>query len=387
MVLVVIIVVMGLITAILTASLKRTSNDVTMAGNWKRQVRASEISETGLNLIARQVLDEYSNNGSIDALLGTIQFGTDSGGDYAVIIADNDNVGGVDQDGDGNSNTDVDGVFRLVASGALGATERLVEAFYRVQTGGGTGTPPSSEGIGAVGLCADNADVTRAGNISGEDYTPPADGCSGASCNGSLSGNPDNTGLSYNAGTSVSLSGGTPAGSPSENPAAAIDCAAWEAFLTAATAVATTTYNASDGPFNASSEASNFGDSGNPKIVRIIGTSGETVQFNGNLQGSGIVIVENAHVVFNGTFTFSGLVLIKDEGGGIQLGGRSNIFGSTMLLQSTGADGQLELDINSTKAGLSYSTEGLGRAADAFSNAGGGGGATLELLAWRMTEN
>jgi hypothetical protein len=379
-VLVVAMIAIGVLTAIIGSSLQRSTVDTSLAGIWDRRSRAAEAADSGLRLVARQVADEFGRSGSINSLLGTVQFGTSGGGQYGVVVADNDNVGGVDQDGDGSGATDADRAFRLVATGEVGNSEQSIEAFFRIQT---SGTPrPGSDGIGALGLCANNTDISRAANISGRDYGLPPYPCSGAGCNSSPAGKPDAAGISYNTGTTVDYTGGTPGGTPSINSNAGIDCDGWMSFMTATAGVAQTTLPASAGPFNGADLTSAFGTATQPKIVVITGTSGEKAQFNGNLYGNGILIIRNAEVVFNGTFTYAGLIIIEDEGGGISFGGTSQILGSIMVLSATSADKQTEIDIKSEGTVLRYSTEGLAKADQALQDAGGSS-ARLEVLAWR----
>lgn len=376
----------GVVTAIVSTSMQRISVDTSIAGTWNKATRATEVADTGLKLTAHLVASAFVNDGSINEYLSTVQFGTASGGQYAVIVSDNDDVGGVDQDGDGNAETDADQIFRLIATGAVGQSEHVIDAYFRVNAGAEDPESPGSDGIGALGICADNADVSSAANVTGEDYSVPPFPCSGSACRGSLSGNPDNTGISYNTGTTVSLSG-TPGGSPPSNSNAGIDCTAWEEFLTSTAANADTTLTAAGGPYNGSAVTDSFGDDSDPKIVVIEGTGGETVQFNGTLNGAGILIIRDCNVKFLGTFTFAGLVLIEDDGGGISLSGNSNIFGSMMVLSSTVSDSQVEMSSSGKKDNVKYSTEGLGYVDSALSGSGAGGGGSLETIAWRVSQN
>jgi hypothetical protein len=347
-------------------------------------VQASEIAETGLNRKAVQVMEYFKSHGSLSGILNNIEQATSSGGQYAVSVADNCDVGGTDQDGDGSCSTDTDRIVLLTSIGKIGPGEQTVEAYLKVEAS--SVTPPSSGGIGAVGLCAAHTNISRASNITGVDYAPPPDGCSGASCRSTPSGLPSNTGVSYNSGSSIATTGGSPGGSPSTNPNAGIDCAAWETFTDAAVTAATGTFNAASGPFNGSDSAirSAFGTAASPKVVVIQGTAGSTAQFNGNLQGSGILIVRNVNAVFNGTFAFTGLVIIENDSGSISISGNSQLFGSVMVLRTSVTDSQVELNIGSTQASIKWSSEGVGRASTALS-ATGGGNPTVRVLAWRQT--
>ncbi|HLG20125.1 MAG TPA: hypothetical protein VI895_09980 [Bdellovibrionota bacterium] len=376
------LIALGVLTLIVVTSMQRAQVDTSLAGNMNRANRASGVADTAIALTARKVLDAYTTSHSIDNMFHTVQFGTTGGGEYAVGIYDNDYVGTTQITGEnGNDSVDHDLIFRLVSTGALGTTEHIIDAYYQIQPGSGPSAPPDSSGIGAMGLCSNNTDIAKGNTIQGADYNLPAYPCSGAGCNGADSGGPAHAGLSYNGGATADISSGTPGGTPPINNNANIDCTSWETFATNAGNIAQTTYAASSGPFN--SDANAFGTSASPKIVLIQGTAGENVKFNGNLYGNGILIIRNCQAEFTGTLTYAGLILIQDEGGGIKIGGTPQVFGSTMVLGSTVADNPVEIDVNNNNARFRYSTQGLAKAAQAFTNAGGGGASSLQVVAWR----
>lgn len=381
------LITIAVLTAGVTALMQKSNGDTTISGDQNLHSRAYAIAREGLAIVAKQVLDEYEAKGNFNSLLGVNQTRPTGGGQYGVWILDNDNIGGVDQDGDGKANTDHDGIFRLVSTGQVGATKHVIDALYQVHLNSTPPPPPSSDLIGAIGLCSNNTDVSRAGNISGIDYNPPSYPCSGNMCDGTASGNPAKPGVSFNSETIADLSG-TPVGNPGINSNAGIDCNAWTTFMNTASALATSTYSSSTSPFNAMSATSDFGTPSAPRIILIQGTSGEKVQFNGDLYGNGILIIRNAQVTFNGTFTFAGLILIDGEGGMITIGGTSQLFGSMMVMNSTTSDSQVEINISSNKAKVQWSAEARRRADDALAGAGGGGGggsgtASLKVVSWR----
>ncbi len=375
-----VLIAVGVITLALTVSLERSRVDSTIAGSWNRRARAKGIAETGLGITAQTVASTYASAGNFNSLLGTIQLGSTNGGQYSVLVADNNNVGGFDQDGNGSATTDADRIFRLVSTGKLGSVEHVVEAFYRIQSS--TSSPPGSTGIGAVGLCTNNVDINKAGNIQGADWNIPSYGCSGSGCDGTASTNATRTGLSYNSDLSVRISSGTPTGSPGTNSNAGIDCTTWTNFMTSTAALtAAATYNAAAGPFNASDVATNFGTDTAPKVTVITGPG--TAQFNGNLYGNGILIIRNANAKFNGTFTYAGLIIIENDGGAIELGGSAQIFGSVMVLSASSAgDSQTELNFQNTNTPIHYSTQGLAKASSALTAASPSGG--VSTLAWHV---
>ena len=373
---------LAVLTAVIASTMENARVDTSLAGTFNRSTRASGVAETAIGVTARKVIDTYVSSGSINSLLDSIQFGTSGGGQYAVMILDNSDVGGRDQDGDGNEATDTDRAFRLVATGNLGTSEQVLEAYFKIRAPTPAPTPDAG-GVGAVGLCANFASVDNADRIFGDDYTPPASPCSGAGCNGTDSGNPDKPGVSYNAGTTVDLDD-TPNGNPPVNSDAGIDCGAWQLYLETAAAAAPTTLNASAGPFNASDYTTQFGSPTSPQVIVIQGPG--SVTFSGNLYGNGILIIRNAQVEFTGTFTYAGLILIEDDGGGIKFKGTSNIFGSIMVLNANVNDLPVELDIVSNSSRINFSTEGLGRAGEAMENANTSS-ASLDTLAWRSMAN
>jgi len=108
----------------------------------------------------------------------------------------------------------------------------------------------------------------------------------------------------------------------------------------------------------------------NPKVSVIETGPNETIHINGDISGSGILVIDG-NVRFGGTFNFAGLVIITSNGTAeVDLRGTPLIFGS--IIAANPDPGETEptlLDIRGT-ADVYYSTEGLSKATNALSGTG-----------------
>jgi hypothetical protein len=383
-------VAIGVLTAIAAASLQRSTVDNTTAGRWSKRTQASETAEGGLQRIAQEMLRTYNSYGNFNSMLGTIQFGTSSGGQYSVLVSDNSNVGGVDQDGNGNTATDADRIFRLQATGQVGPSEQLVEAFYKVNTTTTSVTwPPSPTGCStppcdsAALLCGDsNVSVGGSGQIDGADYPYPAYGCTGSSCNvspsSSTTGNYDVIGDS-----SVSVSGSDV--TSLTNQGASAGCTNWQTFYDTWSNVSSSApgvVRITGSTYNVSNDCSS------PKIF-VIDTTSTNLSLASNTYMCGTFIFKSAtSISITGTATMVGAILLMGNYPSNAFNpaiGTANVLGK-IILRSTASDSGVEIG-NSGSSKIYYSSSGMNAALQAVNNANtASSGGSLQLISWRTTD-
>lgn len=113
-----------------------------------------------------------------------------------------------------------------------------------------------------------------------------------------------------------------------------------------------------------------WGTEASPKLVCITGQSGDAtdkVDFGGNFNGAGILVIKDANMVINGSFNWKGLILITGNNVGLEIAGggqNKNILGSIMVNETvTGGDSGKEVDLQGN-ANVQFSSAALKNAID-----------------------
>jgi len=318
-----------------------------------------------------------------------------SGGQYSVLVADNNNVGGQDQDGDGSATTDSDLIFRLKSTGKIGNTEQVVEAFYRINKTSNVTLPsppsscePAATCDSAALICGTTGDIETQGAsvINGNDHGVPGYGCTGAACNmpDTTSGNWDV--IAENTAT-LSCTGGSCSTDLLQNNGNNANCDDWKTFYDNWASYSGSSSNVVH--LSGSSYTGTGNNCSTPKIY-ILDTTSSTYSITGNVFLCGAFIIKsNTQFQTSGTITMAGLMLMMGNNSNLAYNsatGTSNFYGK-VVIRSTTADTQKEIYTQGNNS-LFFSKEGIDYGLQAFKEVTDGPTTptiSLENIAWRTS--
>jgi hypothetical protein len=305
-----VVIILVLTSLVSIASMQTANMQLKMSKNYQDQIGALVEAENGIALAKDRFRDDPFGvrddlvNG-ID-LVGTGSIMTSATYDYVIT--------------DGTQLTDTLFGARIISTGNFAATgaNRTVHVWAQFLD-----VPVVAD---AALTLYDSGNVTLKGNpeINGNDHGVPNNfNCNGNGCRDTPA-NPatDVTGIySETDLTNLNLIG-TPTldGSPAQQVGGGSnDTAYWDQYTTDATSYATA-YNGS--AWGTRTDA----------IVHIIN---QDMGIMGNTDGSGILIIKDAHIAFGGNFHFEGQIVVyatTAAGASISMGGTSRIFGSMVVV-------------------------------------------------------
>jgi hypothetical protein len=425
-------------TTLGVAALTSTVTEERIAGNQKQISEAFMAAETGIARAVEWLETEvngtpnHSNttfwNQSPDSAaiatqihaLGQQVYGNDPRAEWAVEILPGPNP--------------KDEIFIRSTGTMVTGVGRVVEVLY-ARLGGGINPPPPAAAYQCYGLWCS----TRTGSNSnsaiyydGREWDLPASSsCTGAGCNGSLTGNPGVAGI-YLAGniTAGAISTGNQSGDsrpgqiqgnpprvqsdaiktgtdPADEEFVTVTqqtepdgtvrtvestAADWDAYIDALFSAfppqvidARTTTNI---------PASALGSRQDPTVLHVTapsdgGWSYESIRATGNTHGAGIMVIDGDidFTTAAGTSTFEGLIILRN--GAKLTGGRGtfNVFGSIVSLEGNYyTDDARDIDITDADLGGNFMLKHSKTALQNLPNAGPGG-TQSGVLAWREVVN
>lgn len=369
MVLVVALLVMVILALLGVTFLTISASEYNIASNELNASRAFNLAEAGAEHARAELRGADIN--SILTQGGNINFagyGTAvsfAGGSYSVSIRNNTTAMGAFPVDPGGPTNDTDERVILTATGTFKNAQKVIESLASIPK-----LPPPP---GAVAAFSQDSEVEAGGDaeINGNNFDPPPYPCSGAGCDGLPNSSvPAVPGVLFNStgATAQGIGSATIEGNPPTRTDVSASATPW---INLASSLAPCGNIALTVPTTFASNQV-WGSPSSPAVVRLTGP----VTINGNVNGAGILIVEN-QLTITGTFHFQGIVLIMSTGVvEVSATGDSSIYGTT-IIYSTDSLAELRLRLRGHTR-LRYSKLAVDRVALIM---------PTQVLTWREVPN